>query len=135
MRIRFDKTRSDYKLWELIKNMCKIKIQVMFYSIEILYNSKMLMCFLFYKTIIWLLKNAFVLISCELNEEIKIIEKLEKIKNVEYVQRTLGAYDIVVKLSATNSNKLKETVKNKIREVKNIQFMLTLTELTWRLWN
>lgn len=76
------------------------------------------------------MKNAFVLISCELDEEIKIIEKLEKIKNVEYVQRTLGAYDIVVKLSANNSNKLKETIKNKIREIKNIQFMLTLTELT-----
>ena len=76
------------------------------------------------------MKNAFVLISCELDEEIKIIEKLEKIKNVEYVQRTLGAYDIVVKLSANNGNKLKETIKNKIREIKNIQFMLTLTELT-----
>ena len=76
------------------------------------------------------MKNAFVLISCELNEEIKIIEKLQKIKNVEYVQRTLGAYDIVVKLNATNGNKLKETIKNKIKEIKNIQFMLTLTELT-----
>ena len=76
------------------------------------------------------MRNAFVFISCESNDECTIIEKIKKIKNVEYIQRTFGAYDIVVKLNATDSSKLKETIKNKIKEIKNIRYTLTLTELT-----
>jgi len=75
------------------------------------------------------LHNAFVLINCELNEESRVIEKLKKVRNVEYIQRTLGAYDIVVKLKPENNNKLKETIKDKIKEIKNIQYTLTLLEL------
>ena len=76
------------------------------------------------------MRNAFVFISCESNDEDTIIGKIKKIKNVEYIQRTFGAYDIVVKLNATDSSKLKDTIKNKIKEIKNIRYTLTLTELT-----
>ena len=75
------------------------------------------------------MKNAFVLINCEEHQKEDIITKLKKIKNVEYVQKTIGAYDLIVKLNGENSSKLKDIIKNKIKRIQNIHHTLTLTEL------
>ena len=69
------------------------------------------------------------MINCDVNQEDNIIKNLEKVRDVEYVERTMGPYDIVVKLKAENSNKLKDIIKNKIKDIKNIHHTLTLMEL------
>lgn len=87
------------------------------------------MNFLLWKNVSFSLNNAFVLINCDENQEDNIIEDLEKIRDVEYVEKTMGAYGIVVKVNAENNNKLKDVIKNKIKEIKNIHHTLTLMEL------
>ena len=72
--------------------------------------------------------NAFVLINCDEDHEENIVSNLRKIKNVEYVQKTIGAYDLVIKVNAENASKLKETIKNKIKEIQDIHHTLTLVE-------
>ena len=59
------------------------------------------------------MNNAFILINCDENYEEDTITKLKKIRNVEYVQKTMGAYDLVVKLKAENNDRLKDTIKEK----------------------
>lgn len=72
------------------------------------------------------MSNAFVLINCERNQKEYVLENLEKIKNVEYVDITMGAYDMVVKLKGENENVLRETIMNKIKSVKKINHTIAL---------
>jgi hypothetical protein len=44
---------------------------------------------------------------------------------VHTIQKTFGAYDVVVTLKAENNDKLKET-SSKIRETRNIAYSMTL---------
>jgi hypothetical protein len=54
-----------------------------------------------------------------------VVDYLKNILHVHTIQKTFGAYDVVVTLKAENNDKLKET-SSKIRETRNIAYSMTL---------
>ena len=75
---------------------------------------------------------AYVLINSDLGTDVSIITKIKKVltgrNDVQYeIQGVYGVYDIILKLSSTNSDILKSIITNKIRKISNIQSTLTMT--------
>ena len=73
--------------------------------------------------------QAFVLINCELGSEEHIITELKTLSDVEEVQGTFGAYDIIAKISSESVEKIRETITWKIRKIEKIRSTLTLTKV------
>ena len=74
---------------------------------------------------------AFVLTNTELNSDMEIIGKIKDIlaseKDIEYeIQGVYGIYDIVLKISSNNGEKLRAIITNKIRKIDNVQSTLTM---------
>ena len=70
--------------------------------------------------------TAYVLISCELGSEERIIDSLKQIESVKEVHGTFGAYDIIAKIENSNTDKLRETITWNIRKLENVRSTLTL---------
>ena len=71
--------------------------------------------------------QAYVLLNCELGAEEEIIGKLKELETVKEVHGTFGAYDIITKLEAEPTEKLRETITNNLRKMDKIRSTLTLT--------
>ena len=70
---------------------------------------------------IWNVPTAYVLLNSDLGSDESIIDEVKKIlseEDVEYeVQGVYGVYDIVLKLSSENAEKLRAIITNKIRKI------------------
>ncbi len=51
---------------------------------------------------------AYVLIKSDLGAEEKVIEELEKLEQVQRVERTFGGYDMVVKMESEHIEKISD---------------------------
>jgi len=74
---------------------------------------------------------AYVLINSDLGTDVSIIAKIKEIltdnNDVQYeIQGVYGVFDIILKLSSTNSDILRSVITNKIRKINNIQSTLTM---------
>jgi DNA-binding Lrp family transcriptional regulator len=70
---------------------------------------------------------AYVLVTCEIGFEDKAMEQIAKLPCVEEVNRVTGVYDIVVKLSGSDLDLLREVIGKdmvKIREISFTQYTL-----------
>ena len=72
-----------------------------------------------------------MLINSNLGTDVEIIEKIKEImadqKDVKLeIQGVYGVYDIILKLSSNDSEKLKSLVTNNIRKIQNVQSTLTM---------
>ncbi len=72
---------------------------------------------------------AYVLISCDLGSEKALIDELKTIQGVIDVIGTYGVYDIIAKVDAKDSHKLRDIITWKIRKMNNIKSTLTLLEI------
>jgi DNA-binding Lrp family transcriptional regulator len=70
---------------------------------------------------------AFVLVNAELGAEAELLNHLKAMEHVKYVYVLYGAYDLVVKVEAPDSETLKRTISNNIRQLKNVRSTLTMT--------
>lgn len=70
---------------------------------------------------------AFVLLNAELGKENELLSEVRSIEHVKYVYVLYGAYDLVVKIEAPDSETLKKTISNRIRQLKNVRSTLTMT--------
>jgi len=75
--------------------------------------------------------TSYVLINSNLGTDVEIITKIKNMladqKDVELeIHGVYGVYDIVVKLSSDNSEKLRSIVTNDIRKIENVQSTLTM---------
>ena len=74
--------------------------------------------------------TAYVLLNSDLGSDESIIADIKRIlanEEVDYeVQGVYGVYDIVLKLSSNNAEKLRAIITNKIRKVGKIQSTLTM---------
>ena len=75
--------------------------------------------------------TSYVLINSNLGTDIEIIAKIKNMladqKDVELeIHGVYGVYDIIVKLSSDNSEKLRSIVTNDIRKIENVQSTLTM---------
>jgi len=73
--------------------------------------------------------KAYVLINCDLGSEDKVISDLRKLEHIKDAVGTFGAYDIVAKIEAENSEQLREAVTWKIRKMDKVRSTLTLMEV------
>lgn len=71
------------------------------------------------------LKNASVLINCDLGKEYDVLETLRKIKSVKEAHGTFVAYDIIGVVSDNAAN-LQENIIWKIRKLSFVRTTLTL---------
>ncbi len=75
------------------------------------------------------MKEAYVLINCDLGKEEDILDRLRSIKSVKEVHGIFGVYDIIAEVSAENAEKLREDITWNIRKLPYIRDTLTLIAL------
>lgn len=69
---------------------------------------------------------AFIFINAEAGSEDEVLEGLRKIADVKEAYTVYGAYDIVAKVEAETSDKLRKVIVQKVREVGGIRSTLTM---------
>jgi len=74
--------------------------------------------------------TAYVLLNSDLGSDESIIDEVKKIlveEDVTYeIQGVYGVYDIVLKLTSDNAEKLRGIITNKVRKISKIQSTLTM---------
>ena len=74
--------------------------------------------------------TAYVLLNSDLGSDESIIADIKRIlsnEGVDYeVQGVYGVYDIVLKLSSKDAEKLRMIITNKVRKIGKIQSTLTM---------
>ena len=74
---------------------------------------------------------SYVLINSNLGTDVQIIKDVKEMladqDDVKMeIQGVYGVYDIIIKLSSGNNEKLKSIVTNDIRKIENVQSTLTM---------
>jgi len=77
------------------------------------------------------LPTSYVLINSDLGKDVEIITKIKKMlanqNDVKLeIQGVYGVYDIILKISANDSTRLRSIVTNDIRKIENVQSTLTM---------
>ncbi len=74
--------------------------------------------------------TAYVLLNSDLGSDESIINEVKQIltdEDVTYeIQGVYGVYDIVLKLSSDDAEKLRSIITNKIRRITKVQSTLTM---------
>ncbi len=77
-----------------------------------------------------LVPTAYVLLNSDLGTDESIINEVKQIlveEKVEFeIQGVYGVYDIVLKLSSDDAEKLRSIITNKIRKISKVQSTLTM---------
>ena len=77
-----------------------------------------------------LVPTAYVLLNSDLGSDESIINEVKQILSEEdvtsEVQGVYGVYDIVLKLSSDDAEKLRSIITNKIRKISKVQSTLTM---------
>jgi len=74
-----------------------------------------------------MMKNAYVLINCEVGYEKPIIKELKQLENVSDVTGTFGPYDIIAKIEEEKIKTLPGIVEQ-IRQISHITSTTTLPD-------
>ena len=74
--------------------------------------------------------TAYVLLNSDLGSDESIINEVKQILDEEdvtfEVQGVYGVYDIVLKLSSDDAEKLRSIITNKVRKISKVQSTLTM---------
>ncbi|MEM2759921.1 MAG: Lrp/AsnC ligand binding domain-containing protein [Nitrososphaerales archaeon] len=70
--------------------------------------------------------KALVLITVDSGTDPEVVQELKKVPNVREIYEVYGAYDIIAMIESDSHSKIKETVFNKIRQLKNVKSTLTM---------
>ena len=77
-----------------------------------------------------LVPTAYVLLNSDLRSDESIISEVKQIlekEDVKYeVQGVYGVYDIVLKLTSNDAEKLRAIITNKVRKISKVQSTLTM---------
>jgi len=69
---------------------------------------------------------AFILITCDLGFEQKVIEDLKQFDLIKEIHGTFGAFDIIAKVEAESVDVLRYTIAWQIRKIDRIRSTLTI---------
>ena len=72
------------------------------------------------------MNKAFVAIHCEIGKESPVIRKLMEIKGVTEVMGTLGLYDIMIEVEASDSKELENIITKQVRKIPHVLTTMTL---------
>jgi DNA-binding Lrp family transcriptional regulator len=74
--------------------------------------------------------TAYVLLNSDLGSDESIIADVKRIlsnEEIDYeIQGVYGVYDIVLKLSSNDAEKLRTVITNKVRKISKVQSTLTM---------
>jgi DNA-binding Lrp family transcriptional regulator len=70
--------------------------------------------------------EAFVLITCDYGQEEKILEELDKIEEIQVINRLEGPYNILLKINSDTIDEIKEIVTGQIKTIDKIRRTLML---------
>ncbi len=75
--------------------------------------------------------TAYILLNSDLGSDTEIISQIKKIldenESVQYqVQGVYGVYDIVVKVTSDNIDKIRSIITNQIRKIDKVHSTLTM---------
>lgn len=70
--------------------------------------------------------TSFVLINTEIGFETDVLKELKKVEGVEESSAVYGVYDIVARVKADTTDKLKEIVTWRIRKLDKVRSTLTM---------
>ena len=76
--------------------------------------------------IIFLMPTAYVLINCDLGSEENIVTELKKLSEADEVYGVFGVYDIIVKIRADTTDKLREVITWNVRRIDRVRSTLTM---------
>ena len=72
---------------------------------------------------------AYILISCDPEDTEEIGLALRNIKEISEAKMVEGPYDIIAKLEANDSEKVKEIISTQLKKINKIKHTLTLTSI------
>ena len=70
---------------------------------------------------------AFIFINAEVGSEQEVVKELRKIESVKEAYVVYGVHDVVAKVEAETTDKLREAITRKVRKVNKIRSTLTMT--------
>ena len=70
--------------------------------------------------------GAYILINTEVGLEDRVLESLKKNEYVEEAYITMGSYDVIAVIKASDDKDLRSIVTNHLRSVEGIRQALTL---------
>ncbi|HYO06552.1 MAG TPA: Lrp/AsnC ligand binding domain-containing protein [Phototrophicaceae bacterium] len=70
--------------------------------------------------------TAYVLLNCDLGAESDIIKKIKQVPEVVEVSGVFGVYDIIVRVSSDDMDKLREIITWNIRKIDKVRSTLTM---------
>ena len=70
--------------------------------------------------------TAHVIVKCSPGLEDRFVEHLEKINGVKNIHRTIGEYDVLVKVEALDYETLRKIIRWKIFNIEYIESITTL---------
>jgi DNA-binding Lrp family transcriptional regulator len=70
--------------------------------------------------------TAYVLINYEIGAEKNIINELKTVPGVIEANEVNGVYDIIIKITADNLDKFKDTITRRIRTIDTVRSTMTL---------
>jgi DNA-binding Lrp family transcriptional regulator len=69
---------------------------------------------------------AFVLLNVNLGTEEEVVAKLREVEGVKEAYQIFGVYDIITRLEAENTDKVRGILQERVRKLDNIKSTLTL---------
>lgn len=75
------------------------------------------------------MQTAYILISCDPEDTEEIVLALRNIKEISEAKMVEGPYDIIAKLEANDSEKVKEIISTHLKKISKIKHTLTLTSI------
>ena len=82
--------------------------------------------FFYFCMVYYYVPSAYILINCELGSENEVIEKVRKIQEVVEVYRIFGVYDIIVRISTSDKETIKEIIAWRIKNLDKVRSVLSL---------
>jgi DNA-binding Lrp family transcriptional regulator len=76
------------------------------------------------------MSTAYILVSCEPECEIAVVDELRTLPSIVEANRIYGSsYEIIVKITSDNVNKLRDTVSRNIKRIEKVKSTQTMTEI------
>lgn len=69
---------------------------------------------------------AFVLLNVNLGTEEEVVARLKEVEGVKEAYQIFGVYDIIARLEAENTDKVRGILQESVRKLDNIKSTLTL---------
>lgn len=72
------------------------------------------------------MKEAFLLINCDLGKEHQVVNNLQSLGEIKEAQAIQGIYNVIAKLETNTEQEINNIIHSEVLEIKPIHSVLTL---------